>query len=272
MKIKKKNLSEWAATSLLIIGAFFLLLPLFWAFLGSFKGPSTVFSLSLPKEWSLSNYKEALNSGPWLRHFMNTAIMAGGIALSQSFFGALAGYSLGKFEYPGRNIIFAIIIGTLTLSQQVIFLPLYVLVSSFGWVDSYRGLIIPLMIAPFSIFLLRQYIVGISDAIIEAARIDGASEPGIFFKIIMPLSKPVLVVTFILSFTAFYNNLLWPLIIVRSEEMYTVSLALQQFKSSWFYRPDLVLAVSIVVILPVTIIFFILQKYFIKGVSIKTGK
>jgi multiple sugar transport system permease protein len=214
----------------------------------------------------------ALESGPWLRYFLNSAIMAGGIAVSQTLFGAMAGYSLAKYNYPGRNLFFAITIGTLTLSQQVVFIPMFIMISSFNWIDTYQGLIIPLMIAPFSIFLMRQYIYGLTDSIIEVARIDGANEPRIFFQIIMPLSTPVLAVVFILSFTVFYNNLLWPLIVVRSQEMQTVALALQQFRSAWYYRPQLVLAVAVVVIMPITVLFFILQKNFLRGISIQSYK
>jgi multiple sugar transport system permease protein len=119
---------------------------------------------------------------------------------------------------------------------------------------------------------MRQYIYGLTDSIIEVARIDGANEPRIFFQIIMPLSTPVLAVVFILSFTVFYNNLLWPLIVVRSQEMQTVALALQQFRSAWYYRPQLVLAVAVVVIMPITVLFFILQKNFLRGISIQSYK
>jgi len=268
----KKRMQDKIAMIVLSLGAIILIMPLFWAFLSSFKTTLDVFEFGLPDKWHFSNYIEALSSGPWIRYFINSAIMAGSIALAQSFCGALAGYSLAKFNYYGKNFIFAIVIGTLTLSQQVVFLPLFVVVSSLNWIDTYQGLIVPVMIAPFSIFLARQYISGISDSLIEAARIDGANEPRIFLSIIMPLSKPMLLVIFILAFTAFYNNLLWPLIVVRSEEMQTVALALQQFKSAWYYRPELVLAVTIITILPMTVIFFFLQKYFLQGVSIQVEK
>jgi len=236
----KKRMQDKIAMIVLSLGAIILIIPLFWAFLSSFKTTLDVFEFGLPDKWHFSNYIEALSSGPWIRYFINSAIMAGSIALAQSFCGALAGYSLAKFNYYGKNFIFAIVIGTLTLSQQVVFLPLFVVVSSLNW--------------------------------IEAARIDGANEPRIFLSIIMPLSKPMLLVIFILAFTAFYNNLLWPLIVVRSEEMQTVALALQQFKSAWYYRPELVLAVTIITILPMTVIFFFLQKYFLQGVSIQVEK
>jgi ABC-type glycerol-3-phosphate transport system permease component len=257
---------------ILSLGALLMLTPLLWAIFGSLKTTATVFDFSLPETWRFSNYPEALQSANWLRYFLNSAIMAGGIAVSQTLLGAMAGYSLAKFKYPGRGLFFALIIGSLTLSQQVVFIPMFIVVSSLNWIDTFQGLIVPLMVAPFSIFLMRQYIYGLTDSIIEVARIDGATEPRIFFQIIIPLSTPVLAVVFILSFTVFYNDLLWPLIVTRSEEMQTVALAIQQFKSAWYYRPELVLAVAIVVIMPITILFFILQKNFLRGISIRSYK
>lgn len=253
---------------LVVLGAFVVLIPLVWAFFGSFKSTSEVFKFTLPTVWHVENYVTALQSGNWPRYFANSAIMAGGIAISQTLFGSMAGYGLSKFDFPGRNLAFALVIGTLTLSQQVVFLPLFRIVSALNWIDTYQGLIVPLMVAPFSIFLVRQYIVGIHDSILEVARIDGVSEPRIFFQIIMPLSKPVLVVVFILSFTVFYNDLLWPLIVVRSESMNTVSLALQQFRGAYYYRPELVLAITMLVIAPITLLFLVLQRFFMTGVSL----
>lgn len=257
---------------LVTLGAVIVLIPLLWALIGSFKTTSNVFTLSLPEQWNFGNYVTAFNEGNWVRYFLNSGIMAGGIAVSQTLLGAMAGFSLSKYEYPGKNLLFGLVIGTLTLSQQVVFVPMFQIVSALGWIDTFKGLIIPLMVAPFSIFLTRQYMQGITDSILEVARMDGASEPRIFFQIIMPVSKPVLSVVFILSFTVFYNDLLWPLIVVRSDRMYTVSLALQQFKNAFYYRPELVLAITILVIIPITLIFLFLQKFFLQGVSIAGDK
>ena len=270
--IKRAQIANALITLILLIGSAFMLFPLLWAFLASLKSTTKVFNFGLPEKWLFSNYPEALGAANWPRYFLNSAIMAGGIAVSQTFLGAMAGYSLAKFRYPGRTLIFGLIIGTLTLSQQVVFIPMFIIISSFNWIDTYWGLIVPLMVSPFSIFLMRQYIYGLADSILEVARIDGASEPRIFFQIVLPLSKPVLAVVFILSFTVFYNDLLWPLIVVRSYSMQTVALALQQFKTAWYYRPQLVLAVAVVVIMPITILFFFLQKKFLQGITLRAYK
>ncbi len=257
---------------LVTLGALCIIYPLIWAFIGSFKTTAEVFSTGMPEKWHFENYKTAIQSGRWIRYFLNSGIMAFGIALCQTLFGAMAGYSLARFSFPGKRFLFGIVIVTLTLSQQVVFVPMFQLVSALNWIDTFRGLIIPLMISPFGIFLTRQYMMGITDSIFDAARIDGASEPRIFFQIVIPVSKPVLVVVFILAFTVFYNDLLWPLIVVRSDHMFTVSLALQQFKNAFYYRPELVLAITMLVILPITIIFLFLQKFFLQGVSIGGDK
>jgi multiple sugar transport system permease protein len=270
--IKRDRIFNLMITLLLSIGAVFVLFPIFWAIIASLKSTTTVFDFGLPEKWLFSNYPQALLSANWPRYFLNSAIMAGGIAVSQTFLGAMAGYSLSKFRYPGRTLIFLLVIGTLTLSQQVVFIPMFIIISSLNWIDTYWGLIVPLMVAPFSIFLMRQYIYGLTDSILEVARIDGASEPRIFFQIVLPLSKPVLAVVFILAFTVFYNDLLWPLIVVRSDSMQTVALALQQFKTAWYYRPQLVLAVAVVVIMPITVLFFILQKRFLQGITLRAYK
>lgn len=257
---------------LLIIFAMIFFLPVFWMLSTSFKPADEVFVIPLkllPTKFHPENYVEVWSSHNFFRYFLNSGFVASAVTLSNLFFCALAGYSLAKFNFPGKKTFFLFILSTLMVPYQVIVIPLYIIVRSFGLLDSYWGLIIPNMISAFGVFLLRQNIIAVPNELIDAARIDGCSEFGIFLRIILPLARPGLVTLGILTFLMSWNDLLWPLLVVQSDSLQTLMLALARLSQGEYgIKYNLLMSGSVIASIPVILIFLFLQRYFIKAAMI----
>jgi len=190
------------------------------------------------------------------------------ITVGNLIFCSMLGYALAKLRFPGKRMIFLLVMGTLMVPGVVTFVPLFVLVSNLGMTNSFAGLIFPFLAGPFGVFLMRQFILGLPDELIHAARVDGAGEFRIFWSIIMPLCKPVLATLGILTFLASWNNFLWPLVVAQSEDKYTLPVALAIY-SIGEKKADygLLMAGSVVVVIPVLLVFLALQKHFVRGIA-----
>jgi multiple sugar transport system permease protein len=220
------------------------------------------------------------------RWFINSAIVATGITVLQLFFNSLAAYVFAKRKFPGRDLIFLLFLGTMMVPATVTLIPNYLVlkaiplfggndiwgVGGHGMLDSYYGLILPNAVSAFGIFLLRQYMQSIPDDLLDAARIDGASEFRIFWKIVMPLCRPALAAMFIFTFTYAWEDFLWPLIITSNPDLYTAPLGMALFstrnRTSW----DMLMAGSVIATLPMILIFLIFQRQFIRGISLSGMK
>ena len=180
----------------------------------------------------------------------------------------MVGYALAKLDFAGKRLLFGLVLGMLMVPGVVTFVPLFVLVSNLGLVNTYPGLILPFLVTPLGVFLMRQFIMGLPDELIEAARIDGAGEWRIFSRVIMPLCGPALATLGILTFLSSWNNFLWPLVVAQSEDKYTLPVALALYSVGQnATRYGLLLAGSVVVILPVIALFVALQRYFVQGIA-----
>jgi multiple sugar transport system permease protein len=180
----------------------------------------------------------------------------------------MLGYALAKLRFPGKRSIFALVLGTLMVPGVVTFVPLFVLVSNLGMANSFPGLIFPFLAGPFGVFLMRQFILGLPDELIQAARVDGAGELRIFFSVIMPLCGPALATVGILTFLGSWNNFLWPLVVATSEEKYTLPVALALYsigQNATHY--GLLLAGAVVVVIPIIAVFLALQRYIMQGIA-----
>jgi multiple sugar transport system permease protein len=222
----------------------------------------------LPEDWTLANYRQLFSELDFPTFFFNSAVVALAITLGNLLFCSMLGYALAKLDFPGKRVIFALVLGTLMVPGVVTFVPLFVLVSNLGMANSFPGLIFPFLAGPFGVFLMRQFISGLPDELIQAARIDGAGEWRIFLGIILPLCRPALATLGILTFLTSWNNFLWPLVVAQSEERYTLPVALAIFaigenESNY----GLLLAGSVVIIVPVLLVFIILQRHFVRGIA-----
>ena len=253
---------------LLLLGALIVLYPFAYMVMNSFKfGPEILHSPTrLPTKLTLTGYQGVFESLNMLLLFKNSLILAVSITLLNTFLCALAGYALAKIQFPGRELIFAFMLATMMIPGVLFLIPTYVMMYRLGWVGHFYALIIPSAISVFNIFLIRQFVVGIPDEQIEAARLDGANDLRIFISIIMPLSRPVLATVAILSFIGSWNDFLGPLLYLNNPSTWTVQLGLYQFQTSIpGEHVQEIWASMVLITLPLVIIYFLLQDQFIKA-------
>lgn len=255
----------------LAVGLVVMLAPFLWMVLGSFK-PEAELQRVPPTWWpetpSLGNYRQLFDRLDFPRFFANSVLVAVAVTAGNLVFCSMVGYALAKLDFAGKRLLFGLVLAMLMVPGVVTFVPLFVLVSNLGLVNTYPGLILPFLVTPLGVFLMRQFISGLPDELIEAARIDGAGEWRIFSRVIVPLCGPALATLSILTFLSSWNNFLWPLVVAQSEDKYTLPVALALYSIGQnATRYGLLLAGSVVVILPVIALFVALQRYFVQGIA-----
>jgi len=248
------------------------ILPFIWLISSSLKSPSQIFVI--PPQWIPNpviwqNYPEALTLMPFFTYLKNTCIIAFTTVLGSLLSCSLVAYAFARLRWPGRNIFFILLLSTMMIPFPVTMAPLFILFSKIGWINTFNPLIIPAFCAsPFLTFLLRQFFRTIPTELSDAAKIDGCTELGIYSRIILPLAKPALAVTAIFEFLFAWNNFLGPLIYLTDQSKYTLAIGLQLFKGAHDTEWALQMAASAVVILPVIVLFFFTQRYFIEGITL----
>ncbi len=258
---------QYAMIAVLAIGTLF---PVFWVAISSFKPQSELFRFPmtfLPNQWTGENYRNALSQGNFLLYFSNTVFVAVVATVITVLINIMSGYALAKYIFPGRNIIFFVMIATLMIPLQVIMISIFLQLKRFGMLNSLWGIIIPPSATPTGIFLARQYIVNLPDSLIESARLDGGKEFTIFWRIIVPLSKPVIATIAIFSFMWRWNDYLWPLIVITDNRKQTVQQALANFVGQLQINWSNLLAMTTISIVPVIIVFIIFQRFFMTGIT-----
>jgi multiple sugar transport system permease protein len=255
----------------LIAGLLVVVGPFLWMALASLKPEAEI--RAIPPTWwphtfTLGNFRELFSRLDFPTYFLNSTIVAALTTAGNLLFCSLLGYALAKLKFPGRKAMFLVVLGMLMVPGMVTFVPQFVLVSNLGLANSYAGLVLPFLAGPFGVFLMRQFLLSIPDDLIEAARVDGAGEWRIFWRIVLPLCRPALATLGILTFLASWNNFLWPLVIATTEDKYTLPVALALY-SVGQNRTDLglLLAGAVVVVLPVLIVFLLLQRHFLRGIA-----
>ena len=267
----RSGTSKWWLYVVLTIGFVAVVTPFVWMILGSFKGESEL--RQVPPTWwpetpTLDNYRQLFAKESFLRYFLNSTVVALMVTVGNLIFCSMVGYALAKLTFRGKKLVFGLVMGTLLLPGMVTFVPLFVLVANMGLVDSYPGLILPFLVTPFGVFLMRQFIVGLPDDLLDAGRVDGASELRIFRQIILPLCGPGLATLGILTFLGSWNNFLWPLVVAQTQDHYTLPVALALFSTGQnVTNYGLLLAGATVVVAPIVIVFLILQRRFIEGIA-----
>jgi multiple sugar transport system permease protein len=256
---------------LLVVAVVVTLLPFAWMLLGSVKTDGEILrnpSGFLPQDPTLANYSTWFNDLNISMFFVNSLIVAIFTVLGNLVFCSMIGYALAKMEFAGKRVLFLLVMLTLMVPGVVTFVPLFVLVSKMGLLNTYPALILPFLTSPLGVFLMRQFMMGIPDALIEAARIDGAGEFRIFARVVMPLCGPPLATLGILTFLGSWNNFLWPLVAAQSEEMYTLPVMLALYSTGESAtKYGLLLAGSVLVITPIVLLFVLLQRFFIQSVA-----
>ena len=255
----------------LLIGGIWMLLPLGWMLSASLMPLSEVIKIPpvwfAPAKYTVGNFSEVwFDIGFW-RFSLNSAFVALTITTCQLLTSTMAGFAFARYEFPGRTVIFIVILSTLMIPFQVIMIPLFIMMAKLGLVNTYWGMIVPAIVTPFGIFLMRQFMLSVPKSLLEAARIDGASEPFIYARIMLPLSKPAIAALTIFTFLAAWDDFLWPLIIINSKQKWTLPIAMSRFTEQYISQTHLQMAGAAVMFLPVLIVFLMMQRNFIEGVA-----
>jgi multiple sugar transport system permease protein len=267
----RRNIWNLIFYLMLIVGSLMFILPLFWALSSSFKSDYQV--MQYPPQWIPSplrwqNYPEALTYVPFWRFALNTLFIAALAICGNLLSCTIIAYGFARLRAPGKNFLFILMLSTMMLVEPVRIIPLYIEFNTLGWIDSYLPLIVPAFFgSPFYIFLLRQFFMNIPLELEEAALIDGANRLQILWKVVVPLSKPALAAIAIFNFQGVWNDFLYPLVFLHKQTNYTIALGLNFFRSTYTVHWGYLMAASIVALLPMVIIFFIAQRYFIQGIT-----
>ena len=255
------------------VGAAVFMMPFLWMVSTSLKPFERIFAsppewIPIPPHWE--NYVEATTVFPFWRYALNTLFIAVVATVGKLLSGSLTAYAFARLRWPGRDFWFMVMLGTIMLPQMVTLLPTYMLFKTLGWLNTFLPLTIPFFFAStsYSVFLIRQYFLTIPHELSEAARIDGASELRIYWQVIMPLAKPVFGALAVLSFVRHWNELLEPLIYLTKPNLLTLSVGLLTFRSEFGTYYHLLMAASVLALIPILVLFFLTQRYFIEGIAL----
>lgn len=251
--------------------ALLVLAPFIWMILTSFKDMSEIYVYPpkwLPTKFNFDNYVNAFSAAPFGRYYFNSVVVALTVTIGQLITCSMAAFAFARLKFWGRDVLFFIFLGTMMIPYNVTMIPSFMVLYWLGWIDSYYALIVPGLASAFGTFLLRQFFITIPRELEEAAYIDGATRFQVLRRIIIPLAKPALATLAIFTFMGAFNDFIWALIVVNSEEMRTVQLGLAIFRDRYLTQWDLLMAGSVTSVLPILIVFFFAQKYFIKGITL----
>ena len=256
---------------LLTLGLVLMIAPFIWMVLGSFKPQGEFLRLPptwLPEQPTTNNYQRLVEQLDLPRFFFNSILVAVAVTVGNLVFSPMLGYALAKLRFTGKGVLMGLVLATLMLPGAAILVPQFVLMSALGLVNTYPALILPFLAGPFGVFLTRQFFSGLPDELLEAARMDGASEFRIFWRIAMPLAGPVLATLGILTFLGTWNAFIYPLVMAQEPEMYTLPVALATFATGQ-YQADhgMLMAGALVLVLPILIIFVVLQRWITEGIA-----
>jgi alpha-1,4-digalacturonate transport system permease protein len=266
-RLKGANLFVWL---FLVAGALVVAFPLYWMFATAVRPKKEIFGGGfdlVPSTFVWSNFSEAWNKLPWDQFYINSIAIAAIAVPITVFINLLAGYTFAKYKFPGRDILFLLMISTLMIPIQVIMVPEFLIVSKLGWVNTWWGVLIPRAAEAFGLFMVRQFMVSIPDELIEAARLDGAGEFTIFRRVVLPLSWPVIAVLSIFTFMWRWNDFAWPLVVLQEQSAYTVPLGLNLMKGQYFTDWTGLMSMSLLSIVPMMLVFIFFQRYFIQGIA-----
>ena len=273
-----------SVVALLLLGSIIMAFPFYWMAVTSLSSPTDASAAAsaktfnwIPTELHTANYPAALRkigSKPWIGFFdavSNTVVITTLCVIGQVLSCSLVGYAFARMRFRGRDATFIVMIATMMLPMQVTMIPMFIMFRSFGWIDTILPLVVPMFFGqPFYIFLFRQFFAQVPEALVEAARLDGCGQLGVWWRIMLPLCRPVIAITAVFTFVFVWNDFLGPLIYLHSEENMTLAVALNSFQNQYgdFSDMNLLMAASVVTMLPCVVLFFVAQKQFIGGLSL----
>ena len=267
---QRRAIEGWLSTGLMGVFAAIFLIPFIWMVSTALKPPSEVFANPprlIGSTVEFSNFVDAWNYLPFGRFMLNSLLVAGIGTILNVITSALAAYAFSRVQWKGRSGVFFVYLMTLMVPQEVLAVPMFILMQRLGWVNSYIALILPWAFSAFGTFLLRQFMLTLPDSLEEAAMLDGASRLRIFAQIILPLTKPALLTLGVFTFIGYWNSFLWPLLIISDVNMATVPLGLNMFLGQTGNQWNLLMAAATISILPAVVLVTLLQKYLVAGIA-----
>ena len=266
LRIEPGRILTWL---LLFGGGLLMVTPLAFMFATSLKDSSEIYDLAFfPAHPTLANYVTVLSDGRFLRWFANSFGIATTVTLSNVFFDSLVGYTLAKFQFRGRYLVFIAILSTLMIPTEMLVIPWYVMAKNFGWLDSYWGIMFPGMMTAFGVFLMRQFFETVPNDFLEAARVDGLNEFQIWWKIAMPLVTPALSALAIFTFLGNWTAFFWPLIVTTDKDLYTLPVGLSSFAVEQSIQWEMIMTGAAIATIPTLLIFLFFQRYIVRGVML----
>ncbi|MBN9606885.1 MAG: carbohydrate ABC transporter permease [Actinomycetales bacterium] len=267
--MRPRLLGRLARHAVLIAGAAVVVVPFLWMFTTSLQTRAETYTNDsiLPTSWHWENYVTAWQAAPFGQYYLNSLVMATGIVAGHLVLDALAAYAFARLDFPLKRALFTVLLAALMVPTFVTIIPAYSLVASFGWIDSYAGLIVPRLADVFGIILLRQYFSTIPVELEEAARIDGCSRLGIFWRIVVPLARPAFATLAIFSFLFAWNDFLWPLLVTNSDDLRTIQIGLSAFVGRYGTSWNYLMAGTLTATVPSIVVFMIFQRALVRGIA-----
>jgi multiple sugar transport system permease protein len=259
--------------SLLIVFSLWMLLPFYWMISASLMTSQEIIQMPpplIPADPQWGNYSRVTEVADLGRAYLNSLLVTGLTVLGILFTSSLAGFAFAKYQFPARDLLFAMILATMMIPFFVILIPVFYVVRVFGWTDHYAGLIMPGLVSAYGIFMMRQFILNLPDELLDAARIDGADEFRIYWQIVLPLTGPALATLAVFNMISVWNSFLWPLLVAQSPELYTVPLALNNLRTFGMESQvlNLQMAGTVASVIPTLVVFVFLQRYFTQGIAL----
>jgi len=271
----RQNIKKTAAYIFLTVGAITMVGPFMWMVSTSLKNPGDVFSYNkawwvewIPTKFVWENYVQAWNVVPFARFYLNSIFVSVAITVGQVATSAMAAYAFARLRFPGRDRLFFAYLATMMVPGAVTMIPVFILLQKLGWVDSFKALILPSMFTAYGTFMLRQFFMTLPRDLEDAAKIDGCSYTGIFWRIILPLSKPALATLTTFTFMGSWMSFMWPLIVMNTHEKFTLPIGLSYFQSLHGTDWTLLMAGSLMMILPILLVFMFNQRFFVEGIKL----
>jgi multiple sugar transport system permease protein len=267
--MKHRRTLGLARHAVLLLGAVLVVVPFLWMFTTSLQTRAETYTNTsiLPTSWHWENYLRAWESAPFGQYYLNSIVMAVGIVAGHLVLDALAAYAFARLRFPFRNTLFVLLLAALMIPTFVTIIPAYAIVADLGWIDSYAGLIVPRLADVFGIVLLRQYFASLPAELEDAARIDGCSRIGTFFRIVVPLSMPAFATLAIFSFLFAWNDFLWPLLVTNTDAHRTVQIGLQSFVGRYGTSWNTLMAGTLTATIPSIIVFLFFQRALVRGIA-----
>ena len=263
----KRSYGQYVRWLILFFGGVIMIMPIAYMLSASFKYPFEIYNLNLiPDEPTIENYTYVLEDGRFYQWFINSMVIATITTISNVLFDSLVGYTLCKYRFPGRMFVFIAILSTLMIPTEMLIIPWYLMSKSFGWLDSYWGIMFPGIMTAFGTFLMKQFFETVPDDFIEAARIDGLNELEIWWTVAMPLVKPALAALAIFVFLGNWTAFIWPLIVTNDPSLYTLPVGLTTFSVEQQVEWELIMTGAALATIPTLIVFLVFQRYIIRGV------